>query len=161
MPIQQKITPHLWFDTNAEEAVKFYITLFDNSRILSTSRYGDTGPGPKGGVMAIGFQLAGQSFTAINGGPLFKFNAAVSFFIACDTQQEIDRLWDKLIAGGQEQQCGWLQDKFGLSWQVNYSGLPELMGGTDTEASSRAMQAMMQMKKIDIQRLKGAYARRV
>ena len=160
MPIQQKITPHLWFDTNAEEAVQFYITLFDNSKILNTSRYGDAGPGPKGSVMAIGFQLANQSFTAINGGPLFKFNAAVSFLIACDTQQEIDRLWDMLTVDGQEQQCGWLKDKFGLVWQVNYSGLPELMGGTDAEASSRSMKAMLQMRKIDIQRLKVAHAGR-
>jgi predicted 3-demethylubiquinone-9 3-methyltransferase (glyoxalase superfamily) len=160
VPIQQKITPHLWFDTNAEEAVKFYITLFDNSKILNTSRDGDAGPGSKGSVMVIGFQLAGQSFTAINGVPHFKFNAAVSFLIACDTQQEIDRLWDKLIAGGQEQQCGWLQDRFGLVWQVNYSGLSELMGGTDAQTSSRSMKAMMQMKKIDIQQLKDAYAGR-
>jgi len=153
----QKITPHLWFDANAEEAVNFYISIFKDSRILNMSRYGDAGPGPKGSVMAIGFELEGQRFAAINGGPHFKFNEAISFLIWCDSQEEIDRLWAKLLPGGKEQPCGWLKDKFGLSWQINYSGVPQMMSDADPARSSRVMKAMMQMTKIDVQKLKDAY----
>jgi predicted 3-demethylubiquinone-9 3-methyltransferase (glyoxalase superfamily) len=156
----QKITPHLWFDANAEEAVNFYTSIFENSRILNMSRYGDAGPGPKGSVMAIGFELEGQRFAAINGGPHFKFNEAISFLIWCDTQAEIDRLSAKLLPGGKEQPCGWLKDKFGLSWQINYSGVPQMMSDPDPARSSRVMKAMMQMTKIDVQKLKDAYDER-
>jgi len=157
MATLQKITPHLWFDANAEEAVKFYVSVFENSRILNMSRYGDAGPGPKGSVMAIGFELEGQRFAAINGGPHFKFSEAISFLIWCDNQGEIDRRWNALIAGGKEQPCGWLKDKFGLSWQINYSGIPEMMSDPDPARSGRVMKAMMQMTRIDIQKLKDAY----
>src|SRR5215469_16444887 len=114
----QKITPFLWFDNNAEEAVNFYISIFPNSRILNVSRYGDAGPWPKGSVMTISFDLQGQQFTALNGGPVFKFNEAVSFFVNCESQHEVDELWNKLVSGGTPSQCGWLKDKFGLSWQI-------------------------------------------
>jgi predicted 3-demethylubiquinone-9 3-methyltransferase (glyoxalase superfamily) len=153
----QKITPHLWFDANAEEAVNFYISIFENSRILHLSRYGDAGPGPKGSVMAIGFELAGQKFAAVNGGPHFKFSEAISFLIWCDGQEEIDRLWAELAAGGKEQPCGWLKDKFGLSWQINYSRIPEMMSDADPARSSRVMKAMLQMTRIDVQKLEDAF----
>jgi predicted 3-demethylubiquinone-9 3-methyltransferase (glyoxalase superfamily) len=157
MATLQKITPHLWFDANAEEAVNFYVSIFENSRILNMSRYGDAGPGPKGSVMAIGFELEGQRFAAINGGPHFKFSEAISFLIWCDTQGEIDRRWNALVAGGAAQPCGWLKDKFGLSWQINYSGVPQMMSDPDPARSARIMKAMMQMTKIDLQKLKDAY----
>jgi predicted 3-demethylubiquinone-9 3-methyltransferase (glyoxalase superfamily) len=157
MATLQKITPHLWFDANAEEAVNFYVSIFENSRILNMSRYGDAGPGPKGSVMAIGFELEGQRFAAINGGPHFKFSEAISFLIWCDTQGEIDRRWNALVAGGAAQPCGWLKDKFGLSWQINYSGVPQMMSDPDPARSARVMKAMMQMTKIDLQKLKDAY----
>jgi predicted 3-demethylubiquinone-9 3-methyltransferase (glyoxalase superfamily) len=160
MAIRHKIIPHLWFDANAEDAVNFYVTLFDNSKIGKVARYGDAGPGPKGQVMSIGFTLNGQDFAAINGGLVFKFNEAVSFLIWCDTQEEIDWLYDRLLAGGSESQCGWLKDRFGLVWQVNYSGMPDMLTSSDTAASTRAIQAMMGMKKIDVQKLKDAYARK-
>jgi len=156
----QKITPHLWFDANAEEAVTFYVSIFENSQILGMSRYGDAGPGPKGSVMAIGFELQGQPFAAVNGGPHFKFSEAISFLIWCDSQEEIDRLWTQLVQGGKEQRCGWLKDKFGLSWQVNYSRIPEMIGDVDPARSSRVMTAMMQMTKIDVQKLEDAYSGR-
>lgn len=152
-----KITPFLWFDNNAEEAANFYISIFKNSRILSVNRYGEAGPGPAGTVMIVTFELEGQQFTALNGGPVFKFTEAISFFVSCETQEEVDELWDKLSAGGQESQCGWLKDKFGLSWQIVPTALIELMGDPDPAKSQRVMQAMLQMKKIDIQGLKQAH----
>ena len=155
----QKITPFLWFDNNAEEAVDFYLSIFKNSKILNVARYGETGPGPAGTVMTISFQLEGREFIALNGGPHFKFSEAISFSISSETQEEIDYYWSKLTAGGgQEVQCGWLKDKFGLSWQVNPPVLGELLADKDAKKAQRVMQAMMQMKKIDIAGLKRAAA---
>ena len=154
-----KISPFLWFDSNAEEAVNFYISIFQNSKILKIARYGQAGPGPSGSVMIVNFQIEGQDFIALNGGPLFKFTEAISFSIDCQTQEEVDYYWGKLTAdGGQEVQCGWLKDKFGLSWQVNPRILGELLADKDTRRAQRVMQAMMQMKKIDIAGLKRAAA---
>jgi predicted 3-demethylubiquinone-9 3-methyltransferase (glyoxalase superfamily) len=154
---KQKITPMLWFDNQAEEAVNFYCSIFKNSKVGDIARYGDTGPGPKGQVMIVTFQLDGQDFTALNGGPQFKFTEAISLVVNCETQEEIDYYWEKLTAdGGQEVQCGWLKDKFGLSWQVAPTIIGELM--SDPEKGNRVMQAVMQMKKIDIQKLKDAAA---
>ncbi|HJT43272.1 MAG TPA: VOC family protein [Rhizomicrobium sp.] len=159
MTINQKIVTHLWFDSNAEEAINFYITLFPNSKITTIVRYGDTGPGPKGSVMSIGFILNGQEFAAINGGPQFKHSAAMSMMIWCDTQAEIDELYGKLLAGGgKEQACGWVQDRFGPIWQVNYKRLQDMVGGGDPKAADRAFAAMMTMKKIDVKKLEDAYA---
>jgi predicted 3-demethylubiquinone-9 3-methyltransferase (glyoxalase superfamily) len=159
MTINQKIIPHLWFGNNAEEAVNTYVSLFANSKITNVARYGDAGPGPKGGVMAIGFILNGQEFAAINGGPQFQHSAASSLLIWCDTQAEIDELYGKLLAdGGTEQACGWVQDRFGPVWQVNYKRMPEMIGSGDSETSSRVMRAMMTMKKIDVKKLEEAYA---
>jgi predicted 3-demethylubiquinone-9 3-methyltransferase (glyoxalase superfamily) len=153
----QKISPFLWFDSNAEEAANFYVSIFRNSKILHTSRYGDAGPGPKGSVLVVKFQINGQEFMALNGGPLFKFSEAISFVVNCDTQQEVDEYWDKLTQnGGQESQCGWLKDKFGLSWQITPTILGELMTDKDPKKSARVMQAMLQMKKLDINKLKQA-----
>jgi predicted 3-demethylubiquinone-9 3-methyltransferase (glyoxalase superfamily) len=160
MKIDKKIVPHLWFDTKAEEAVNFYVSLFADSRVGKIAHYTDAGPGPKGQVMSIGFTLNGQEFAAINGGPMFQFTPAISFLIWCDTQEEIDTLYGALLEGGKPQQCGWVQDRFGLVWQVNYAGIPDMMAGPDAEASTRAMRAMMTMQKIDVQRLKDAYAGR-
>ena len=157
MAIEQKITPFLWFDSNAEEAVGFYISVFKESRIVTRSRYGESGPGPKGSVMAIAFKLEGQDFVAINGGPDFKFSEAISFYVNCETQEEIDRLWNTLVAGGEERDCGWLKDRYGLSWQVNYAGLQDMMADSHADRADRVMKAMLKMKKIDIQRLKDAY----
>jgi len=158
MAIQKnKIVPHLWFEDNAEEAVNFYISVFENSRITDVSRYGDVGPGPKGQVMAMGFELEGQSFAAINGGPWAKFNGAVSFLIHCETQKEIDGYYEKLAEGGQEQPCGWLTDRFGLVWQVNYAKLPKMLTDSDALRANRVMEAMLSMKKIDIATLDAAY----
>jgi len=154
----QKITPFLWFDDKAEEATHFYVSLFKNSKINSVSRYGDAGPGPKGKVMTVAFQLNGQQFTALNGGPLFKFTEAISLMVNCETQQEVDELWDKLSAGGEKSRCGWLKDKYGLSWQIIPTALGKLMSDPDREKAGRVMQAMMQMDKIDIKRLEQAYA---
>ncbi len=154
----QKITPMLWFDNNAEEAVKFYVSIFKNSKIGAVSRYGDAGPGPKGSVMVIAFQLEGQNFTALNGGPHFKFSEAISFVVDCETQQDVDALWEKLTSnGGKESQCGWLKDRFGLSWQITPRIVIELMQDKDPVKSQRVMQAIMQMKKLDIQAVKDAY----
>ncbi|MGH7793684.1 MAG: VOC family protein [Candidatus Binatia bacterium] len=153
----QKITPFLWYDNNAEEAVNLYISVFKNSQITNIARYGDAGPGPKGSVMMIAFHLEGQDFIALNGGPMFKFTEAISLSVDCKTQQEVDELWEKLSAGGQPGQCGWLKDKFGLSWQIVPSALVEMLQDKNAEKSNRVMQAMMQMRKIDIARLRQAY----
>jgi predicted 3-demethylubiquinone-9 3-methyltransferase (glyoxalase superfamily) len=153
----QKITPFLWFDGKAEEAMNFYVSIFKNSKVVSVTRYGDAGPGPKGTVMSAIFQLEGQNFYALNGGPQFTFTPAISFFISCETRKEVDELWEKLSAGGRKDRCGWLQDKYGLSWQVVPSILGKLLGDKDAKKSTRVMKAMLQMDKLDIQRLKQAY----
>lgn len=153
----QKITPFLWFNDQAEEAMNFYTSIFKNSKIVRVSRYGEAGPGPKGTVMVGTFQLEGQEFMALNGGPLFNFTEAISFFVDCKTQQEVDELWEKLSAGGKTSQCGWLKDKYGVSWQIVPSMLVELMSDPDPAKSKRVMQAMLKITKIDIDGLKRAY----
>jgi predicted 3-demethylubiquinone-9 3-methyltransferase (glyoxalase superfamily) len=155
----QKIVTFLWFDDNAEEAMNFYVSIFKNSKVVRVTRYGDAGPGPKGKVMTATFQLAGQEFYALNGGPHFKFTEAISLFVNCETQQEVDELWEKLSAGGQQSQCGWLKDKYGLSWQIVPTKLGKLLGDKDAKKADRVMQAMLQMKKIDIKGLQQAYDR--
>jgi predicted 3-demethylubiquinone-9 3-methyltransferase (glyoxalase superfamily) len=157
MSTKQKITTFLWFDKEAEEAANHYISIFKNSRVLSVSRYGDAGPGPRGGVMVVRFQLEGQEFVALNGGPHVKFTEAISLLVDCDTQQEVDELWTKLGAGGEESQCGWLKDKYGLSWQITPNALFRLMEDPDPARSKRVMEAMLQMRKIDIAALERAY----
>lgn len=152
-----KITPFLWFDNQAEEAVNLYISIFKNSKIKEVSRYGEAGPGPAGSVMVISFELDGQGFTALNGGPNFNFTEAISFLVNCETQEEVDYLWEKLTEGGEEVQCGWLKDKFGLSWQIVPTKLGELMGDPDPVKAQRVTQAMLQMKKLDIAGLQRAY----
>ena len=152
----QKITTFLWFNNNAEEAANYYTSIFKNSKILEVSRYGDAGPGPKGSVMIVKFQLAGQEFVALNGGPQFKFTEAISLMVNCESQQEIDELWRKLTAGGEESQCGWLKDKFGLSWQIVPTELGKLMNAKDPAKANRVMQALLQMKKLDIAKLQQA-----
>ena len=152
----QKITPFLWFDTQAEEAAKFYASVFPNSKILKTARYGEAGPGPKGSVMTVEFELDGQRMIALNGGPQFKFTEAISLSVDCKTQEELDHYWTKLSQGGKEQPCGWLKDKYGLSWQVNPAILGELLSGPDAKKARRVMEAMLKMKKIDIAALKAA-----
>lgn len=152
----QKIVTFLSFKDNAEEAVNFYVSVFRNSKITKTARYGDAGPGPKGSVMLMTFQLEGQEFYALNGGPS-GFNQAISLFVNCETQAEVDDLWSKLTAGGKEIQCGWLQDKFGLSWQVIPTALGQMLGDLNPEKAKRVMQAMMQMVKIDLAKLQQAY----
>jgi predicted 3-demethylubiquinone-9 3-methyltransferase (glyoxalase superfamily) len=155
---RQKITTYLWFDDNAEEAMCFYVSIFKNSKILDVVRYGDAGPGPKGTVMCGTFQLEGQQFIALNGGPHFKFTEAISLFVSCENQEEVDDLWKKLTAGGgSPSQCGWLKDKFGLSWQIVPTALLEMMADEDAAKSKRVMQAMLRMIKIDINGLKQAY----
>jgi predicted 3-demethylubiquinone-9 3-methyltransferase (glyoxalase superfamily) len=152
-----KITPFLWFDSNAEEAAEFYVSVFKNSQIGAISRYPEGAPGKAGSVMTVSFTLDGEEFTALNGGPHFEFNEAISFVVNCRNQEEIDEIWGKLTSGGgSEVQCGWLKDKFGLSWQVVPHNMVELMSGADAEGAKRAMQAMMQMKKLDIATLKRA-----
>ncbi|HVO61728.1 MAG TPA: VOC family protein [Terriglobales bacterium] len=153
---KQKITPFLWFDRQAEEAAKFYVSIFRNSRIGKVSRYGDAGPGPKGSVMVISFELEGQEFTALNGGPQFKFTPAISLMVHCDTQQQVDEFWEKLSEGGRKDRCGWLQDKYGLSWQIVPTALPRLMSTPDREKANRVMQAMLKMDKLDIAALERA-----
>ena len=153
----QKIAPFLWFDEKAEEAMNFYTSIFQNSKIGNITRYGEVGPGPKGSVMSATFQLADQEFMALNGGPIFTFSPAISFFVNCETQQEVDDFWEKLTAGGEEGQCGWLKDKYGVSWQIVPPGLGELLNGKDAGKSQRAMQAMLKMKKLDIEVMKLAY----
>jgi len=153
----QKITPFLWFDSNAEEAINFYTSIFKDSKVISISRYGDAGPGPKGTVMAATFQLEGQQFMALNGGPHFRFTPAISLFVSCETQEEVDELWKKLSDGGEEQRCGWLQDKFGLSWQIIPSALGHMLNDKNPVRSQRVMEAMLKMDKINIKDLRKAY----
>jgi predicted 3-demethylubiquinone-9 3-methyltransferase (glyoxalase superfamily) len=154
----QKITPFLWFDNNAEEAMNFYVSIFKNSKIGTVSRYGDAGPGPKGSVMSATFVLEGQEFMALNGGPHFKFTPAISLFVNCETQEEVNEIWDKFLSGGgKADQCGWLKDKYGLSWQIIPKALGEMLNDPDPEKSQRVMKAMMQMVKMDVQALKQAY----
>lgn len=153
----QKITPFLWFDTQAEQAANFYISVFKNSKISKITRYGDAGPGPKDSVMTVEFSLDGQPFIALNGGPHFKFTEAVSFSVDCKTQEEVDDYWEKLSAGGEQGPCGWLKDKYGLSWQINPSILGKMLGDPDPKKSRRVMEAMFKMKKIDIAALRKVY----
>jgi len=153
----QKISPFLWYNDNAEEAVNFYTSIFRNSKILAVARYGEAGPGPKGSVMTINFQIEGHEFIALNGGPHFKFNEAISFSVDCENQEEVDELWEKLSQGGQKSQCGWLKDKYGLSWQINPRILGEMLSDKDPEKAKRVMEAMLQMEKIDIKTLRQAY----
>jgi predicted 3-demethylubiquinone-9 3-methyltransferase (glyoxalase superfamily) len=153
----QKITPFLWFNQQAEEAVQFYLSLFQDARILQVTRYSEAGPGEAGSVMTIAFQLEGQEFVAINAGPEFQFTEAVSFAIHCATQAEVDRLWAALTDGGEEGMCGWLKDRYGLSWQVIPDGLVELLSSPDAEKARRATQAMFTMKKLDLAKIKLAY----
>jgi predicted 3-demethylubiquinone-9 3-methyltransferase (glyoxalase superfamily) len=160
--IVQKITPDLWFDNSAEEAAKFYTSIFKNSKIIHVARYGEAAAKvsgrPKGTVMTVIFELEGQRFMALNGGPVFKFSPAISFLVNCETQEEVDNLWEKLSEGGEKEQCGWLKDKFGVSWQVVPNILGEMLQDKDAKKSERVMEAMLQMKKIDIEGLKKAYA---
>lgn len=153
----QKIVTFLWFDNQAEEAAKFYVSLFKNSKILNTSRYTDAGPGLNESVLVVEFQLEGQQFTAMNAGPMFKFTEAISLLVNCETQEEVDRLWEKLCEGGSESQCGWLKDKYGLSWQIVPTVLGKLMSDPDPKKSRRVMEAMLRMQKLDIETLKRAY----
>ncbi len=154
----RNISPFLWFDTQAEEAANLYTSIFPNSKILKVARYGDAGPGPKGTVMTVEFELNGQNFIALNGGPHFKFNEAISFSVSCDTQEEIDTYWSKLTSnGGQEVQCGWLKDRFGLSWQITPAIMAKLMSDPDPQKTNRVMQAMLKMKKMSIAELQRAY----
>jgi len=153
----QKITPFLWLDHQAEEAAKFYTSIFKNSRMGEIRRCGDAGPGPKGSVLTVAFEIEGQSFVALNGGPTYQFTPAISFFVDCQTQEEVDALWEKLSAGGRQDRCGWLKDQFGVSWQIIPAALGKLMGDPDPEKSARVMQAMLQMQKIDVNRLEQAY----
>ena len=153
----QKITPFLWFDGKAEEAMNFYVSVFKNSKVGAVTRYGDAGPGPKGSVMSVTFDLDGQSFYALNGGPQFTFSPAISFFVNCETQEEVDELWEKLSEGGGIHQCGWLHDKFGVTWQIVPSVLWTLLHGSDPAKSAATMRAMMKMVKLDIQTLQDAY----
>jgi predicted 3-demethylubiquinone-9 3-methyltransferase (glyoxalase superfamily) len=154
----QKIVPFLWYNDQAEEAAKFYTSIFKNSRIGAVRRYGEAGPGPKGSVMTVEFQLEGQDFIALNGGPHFAFTPAISLFVNCETQQEVDELWERLSAGAKTIECGWVQDKFGVSWQVVPTILGKLMGDPDPQKSAAVVRAMLQMKKLDIDGLKRAYA---
>ena len=155
----QKITPFLWFSDNAEEAAKFYVSVFPNSKIVSTARYGDAGPGPKGSVMTVEFDINGQRLIGLNGGPQFKFTEAISFVVNCESQEELDRMWDKLLqGGGRPDRCGWLKDRFGLSWQVVPTALPKLLQDKDPQKSKRVMEAMLKMNKIDLHALEDAYA---
>jgi predicted 3-demethylubiquinone-9 3-methyltransferase (glyoxalase superfamily) len=153
---RQKIVPHLWFDDNALEAAEYYMSIFEDAKISKIVHYGDAGPGTPGTVMTVAFEIEGMEIVGINGGPMFQLSEAVSFLINCDTQEEIDRLWGKLGAGGKEQPCGWLKDKFGLSWQFNYSGIGQMMT-SDPDRSNRVMDAILKMSKIDVAALKQAY----
>ena len=153
----QKITTFLWFDNQAEEAANYYVSIFKSSKILAVTRYSDSGPGPKGTVMTVKFQLEGQEFVALNGGPLFKFTEAISLLVNCESQREVDELWEKLCAGGEPSRCGWLKDKFGLSWQIVPVGLQRLLQGNDPARSRRVMEALMKMRKLDIAELTRAY----
>lgn len=152
----QKTTPCLWFDTQGEDAANFYTSVFDNSRVLHTARYGPGGPGPEGAVMTVSFELDGQEFVALNGGPQFTFSEAISFQVHCESQDEVDHFWEKLSEGGQEGPCGWLKDRYGVSWQIIPTVLPELLSDPDAEKAQRAMKAMLGMSKIDIEALRQA-----
>jgi predicted 3-demethylubiquinone-9 3-methyltransferase (glyoxalase superfamily) len=152
----QKISPFLWFDSEAEDAANFYVSLFDDSAVTDVSRYPEGAPGPAGKVMSVNFRLAGQEFMALNAGPEFKFTEAISLFVHCMDQNEVDQLWSKLTDGGEESQCGWLKDRWGLSWQIVPDRLGELLGDPDPGRAQRAMQAMLQMQKIDVQALENA-----
>jgi predicted 3-demethylubiquinone-9 3-methyltransferase (glyoxalase superfamily) len=154
----RKITPFLWFDGKAEEAMRFYASIFKNSKIGELVRYGEAGPGPKGSVMTASFELEGQPFMALNGGPHFTFSPAISFFVNCETQNEVDELWEKLAAGGETNRCGWLTDKFGVSWQIVPSVLGLLLHDKDPKKSKRVMEAMLKMTKLDVAELKRAHA---
>ncbi|MBA2366476.1 MAG: VOC family protein [Actinobacteria bacterium] len=154
----QKITPNLWFDTEAEEAAEFYTSIFKDSRIKAVSQYGEAGPRPAEMVMTVDFELAGQGFTALNGGPDFKFNEAMSLLVNCETQEEVDELWEKLSEGGEKGPCGWLKDRFGLSWQIIPTVLGEMLQDDDPGKANSVMAAMLQMTKIDIEKLRSAYA---
>ncbi|MGZ8449243.1 MAG: VOC family protein [Candidatus Deferrimicrobiaceae bacterium] len=160
----QKITPFLWFDDKAEEAAKFYVSIFRNSKIVNVARYGEAGAKasgrPKGSVMTVAFELEGQPFVALNGGPIFTFSPAISLVVNCETQKEIDNLWEKLSAGGEKEECGWLKDKYGVSWQIVPSVIGELLSDPDPATSERVMQALLQMKKLDIAGLKKAFDER-
>lgn len=153
----KKITPFLWFNGNAEEAMNFYVSVFKNSKILGVTRYGDAGPGPKGTIMTANFELNGQEFVALNGGPQYTFSPAVSFVAHCESQQEVDELWGRLSEGGREDMCGWVTDKYGLTWQVVPTALIQMLNDKDARKSKSVMQAMLQMRKIDIPTLKRAY----
>jgi predicted 3-demethylubiquinone-9 3-methyltransferase (glyoxalase superfamily) len=153
----QKITPFLWFDGNAEDAILFYTTVFKDAKVLNTSRYGELGPGPAGSLMTGTIELNGQEFMVLNGGPQFKFTEAISFFLRCETQQEIDEYWEKLSAGGEQLPCGWLKDKFGLCWQIVPAVLEKMLNDKDPRRSQRVMHAMLKMRKLDIETLKQAY----
>lgn len=156
----QKITPFLWFDGKAEEAARFYVSVFKKAKMGIVSRYGEAGPGPKGTAMSATFQLKGQEFMALNGGPVFTFSPAISFFVNCASQEEVDDLWEKLSEGGEKQQCGWLKDKYGVSWQIVPTVLGELLSNPDREKSQRVMKAMLTMTKIEISGLVGAFEQR-
>ncbi len=153
----QKIVTFLWFDNQAEEAMNFYTSIFKNSKIKNIARFGEAGPGPKGSVMIGTFQIEGQDFMALNGGPVFSFTPAISLYVNCETQEEVDELWEKLSAGGEKSRCGWLKDKYGLSWQIIPTALGEMMQDKDPAKSQRVMKAMLQMDKIDIKTLRQAY----
>jgi predicted 3-demethylubiquinone-9 3-methyltransferase (glyoxalase superfamily) len=153
----QKITPFLWFDQQAEQAANFYVSIFPNSKVVKVVRCGEAGPGPAGSALTVEFQLDGQVFVALNGGPVFKFTEAVSFVVNCMDQNEVDTYWEKLSAGGTEVECGWLKDQFGLSWQITPTLLPRLLGDPDPAKAGRVMKAMLTMKKIDCHRLQQAY----
>jgi predicted 3-demethylubiquinone-9 3-methyltransferase (glyoxalase superfamily) len=159
MATAKKITPFLWFDGQAEDAANFYVSIFENAKILSVSRYGETAPGETGTVMTVSFELDGQQFVALNGGPEYKFSPAISFSIECRDQQEVDHFWNRLSEGGRTSQCGWLNDKFGITWQVVPSVLPELLQSDDDAKAEAAMKAMLQMTKLDIKELQDAYDR--
>ena len=155
--ITQKITPFLWFDTQAEEAANLYVSIFKNSKVTAVTRYGESGPGAKGSVMTVAFELDGQQFTALNAGPQFPFTEAVSFVVNCETQEEVDYFWEKLSAGGKKVECGWLKDKFGLCWQIVPAQFFDLIANASPEESDRVMRALMQMQKLDLAKLQQAY----
>jgi len=157
--MKQKITPFLWFDNKAEEAAKFYTSIFKNSKIVSISRYGEAGPGPKGTAMSVSFLLDGQEFNALNGGPDYTFTPAISFFVSCKTQEEVDDFWQKLSRGGKKLQCGWLTDKYGVTWQIVPDALGKMLGDKNPKKSSNVVRAMLKMRKLDIKKLKQAYDR--
>lgn len=159
MAQMQKIVPNLWFDTESEDAANFYTSIFENSKILRVMHYGEAGPRPAGMVLTVTFQLEGQEFTALNGGPDFKFNEAISLLVNCESQEEVDRLWDKLSEGGEKGPCGWLKDRFGVSWQITPTVLEEMLHDEDADRANRVMKAMLKMTKIEIDELEKAYAR--